>query len=310
MKKIIVCLLMLCLLLPLAAAEENGYAKVYDTQNDPGLLSVRFVWLGEKMHDDKPGDCMILTSPDGKIMVLDTGHPASTGYVLTALETMGVEKIDYLVLSHPHIDHIGGAAKLMDTYPVEAVYTSPVVYAGSTYSGFMAAIRRNKVPHIILSDGMTLQFGENVLVEVLNPPAEIEYPKGYPEGSTDFVNNHSLALKFTYGTSTVLLCGDLYMPGERKVVERWGDKLDSDVHKPNHHGASTSTTAAWRKAVSAKVVIMSNYTLADIYVARKFDKEADLYHTFYDGDVLLQTAGDGEYTVVTVKEHKEDRFVN
>jgi len=309
MKKIIACLLLLCLLLPLAAAEEIGYDKVYDTQHDAGRLSLRLVWLGEKIAEDKPGDCMILTSPDGKIMVLDTGHPGATGYVLDALETMGVEKIDYLVLSHPHIDHIGGAAKLMDTYPVEAIYTSPLWYNSGTYAACMAAISRNNVPHVILTDGMTLQFGEDVLVEVLNPPAEIEYPKNYPEGSTDFVNNHSLALKFTYGTSTMLLCGDLYMVGEREVLERWGDKLDSDVHKPNHHGAATSTSSKWRKTVSAKVVVMSNYTLADYYVAKKFDKESDVYHTYVDGDLLVYTAGDSEYEVVTVHEHKEDRFL-
>jgi len=309
MKRIVVCLLILCLLLPLAVAEENGYAKVFDTQNDAGRLSLRLVWMGEKIAEDKPGDCMILTSPDGKIMVLDTGHPGATDYVLTALETMGVEKIDYLVLSHPHIDHIGGAAKLMDTYPVDAIYTSPLWYNSATYMNCMAAIERNNVPHVILSDGMTLQFGEHVLVEVLNPPAEIDYPENYPEGSTDFVNNHSLALKFTYGTSTLLLCGDLYMVGERAVIDRWGDKLDSDVHKPNHHGAATSTSSKWRKTVSAQIAVMSNYTLADIYVARKFDKEGDVYHTFFDGDILLYTAGDSQYEVVTVKEHKEDRFL-
>ena len=309
MKKIIACLLLLCLLLPFAVAEENGYAQVFNTQNDAGRLSLRLVWMGEKEYEEKPGDCMILTSPDGKIMVLDTGHPASTNYVLTALETMGVEKIDYLVISHPHVDHIGGAAKLMDTYEVGAIYTSELPYNTESYAACMDAIRRNNVEHIILHEGMTLNFGENVLVEVFNPPAEIEYPADYPENSTDFVNNHSLTLKFTYGTSTILLSGDLYMVGERKVVDRWGDKLDSDVHKPNHHGAATSTSAAWRKAVSAKIAVMSNYTLADIYVARKFDKEGNVYHTLFDGDILLYTTGDSEYTVVTVKEHMEDRFV-
>lgn len=308
MKKILSAVISLLLLFSCACAE-GGYDKVYDTANDLGRLSVRFVWLGDKMEDDKPGDCMILTSPEGKIMVLDTGHPSSADFVTAALDAMGVKKIDYLVLSHPHIDHIGGAATLMDKYEVGAIYTSELTYTGETYTACMAAIARNNVEHIILHEGMTLNFGEEVLVEVFNPVENVLYPENYPEDSTRFVNNQSLTLKFTYGTSTMLFAGDLYTPGESDVIKRWGDKLDADVLKANHHGASTSTSAKWRKTVSAKIVVISNYLLADPYIAEKFDKESDVYHTYFDGDVLLYTLGDSEYEVVTVKEHTNDLFL-
>ena len=308
MKRMLAAILLLTVLFSCACAE-GGYNMDYDTANDLGRLSVRFVWLGDKMEDDKPGDCMILTSPEGRIMVLDTGHPSSNGYVQQALEAMGVERIDYLVLSHPHIDHIGGAAMLMDNFEVGAVYTSELIYTGSTYAACMAAIARNDVEHIILHEGMTLQFGDDVLVEVMNPPAEINYPENYPDDSTRFVNNHSLVLKFTFGESTMLFAGDLYTPGESDVIKRWGDKLDADVLKANHHGASTSTSAKWRKTVSAKIVAISNYLLADPYIAEKFDQESDVYHTYFDGDVLVYTTGDSEYEVVTAKEHTNDLFV-
>ncbi len=307
MNKMIAVVLALMLLVSGACAE--GYESVYDTQNDPGRLFVRFVWLGDKMEDDKPGDCMILTSPDGKIMVLDTGHPSSAQFVTAALDEMKIQKIDYLVLSHPHIDHIGGAATLMDKYEVSAVYTTELTYNTETYAECMAAIARSNAEHIILHEGMTLQFGRDVLVEVFNPVADIEYPENYPEDSTRFVNNQSMTLKFTYGTSTMLFAGDLYTPGESDVIKRWGDQLDADVLKANHHGASTSTSAKWRKTVSAEIVVISNYLLADPYIAEKFDKESDVYHTYFDGDVCVSTLGDGEYEVVTVKEHIEDRFV-
>lgn len=309
MKKTAALLMAFLLMFSCAMAEGDGYQRVYDVSGDAGHLNVRFVWLGAKMEEDKPGDSMILTSPDGKVMVLDTGHPSSSEYVLGALDAMGVEKIDYLVLSHPHIDHIGSAADVMDHYEVGAVYTSELTYTGATYAACMAAIARNQLEHIILHEGMTLQFGDHVLVEVLNPPAEIEYPANYPDDSTRFVNNHSLVLKLTYGTSTFLLAGDLYTPGEREVVERWGDKLDVDVAKANHHGASTSTSPKWRKAVSAKITVISNFGLADTDIAEKFDKEGDVYHTRFDGDVLIRTAGDGTYEVMTVNEHTNDLFI-
>lgn len=301
---------LLCLLLIVSCAcGEHGYQKVYDTAQDPGCLSVRFVWLGDKLEDDKPGDCMILTSPDGKVMVLDTGHPTSTPFVTAALDEMGVETIDYLVLSHPHIDHIGGAATLMNRYEVGAVYTSELTYDTQTYAACMAAIKGNKVEHVILHEGMTLQFGQNVLVEVLNPPEKIDYPDNYPDGSTQFVNNHSLVLKMTYGESSFLFAGDLYVSGEREVFNRWGDKLDVDVAKANHHGASTSTSPNWRKTVSAEITVISNYLLVDLKIAKKCDSEGEVYHTYFDGDVLVRTAGDGAYEVITEKEHKENRYL-
>lgn len=309
MKKTAALLMAFLLLFSCVLAQGDGYVQVYDVSGDAGHLNVRFVWLGVKTEADKPGDSMILTSPDGKVMMLDCGHPSSSEYVLDALDAMGIEKIDYLVLSHPHIDHIGGAADVMDRYEVGAVYTSELTYNTKTYAECMASISRNKVEHVVLHEGMTLQFGEHVLVEVLNPPEIVEYPDNYPEGSTSFVNNHSLVLKMTYGESSFLFAGDLYSLAERWLLNRWGDKLDVDVAKANHHGASTSTSPKWRKMVSAKITVISNFGLVDTDIAEKFDKEGDVYHTRFDGDVLIRTAGDGIYEVLTANEHTNDLFI-
>ena len=80
---------------------------------------------------------MILTSPDGKIMVLDAGHPQATQYIIAALDAMGVKKIDYLVASHPHIDHIGGMAALMDRYEVGIHYSTELWHTTNTYKGYV-----------------------------------------------------------------------------------------------------------------------------------------------------------------------------
>ena len=123
-KRLIALALLLCMLFSCALAEDARYGQVYDTAQDADRLTVRYLWLGPQVADDKPGDCMILTSPDGKIMVLDAGHPQATQYIIAALDAMGVKKIDYLVASHPHIDHIGGMAALMDRYEVGIHYST------------------------------------------------------------------------------------------------------------------------------------------------------------------------------------------
>ncbi len=312
MKKfLLVLMLALALAVPCAAEQEDRYAQVFDTAGDAGMLTIRFLWMGPQAPeaDDKPGDCMILTSPEGKVMVLDSGHPLSGEYVTSALDAMGVTKIDYLVASHPHIDHIGSFPMLMDRYEIGAVYTSAIVYSASSYyRAYMDAIAKKGLEHVILSEGDVLEFGGQVRVDVYNPVAGAQLAAD-EKNRTEFLNNQSLALKFTYGQSTIMLAGDLYTGGEKAVVDRWGEALDCDVMKANHHGASTSSSKVWRDAVSPQITFITSDAIEDISIARKYTRNGQrMYHTLLDGAICLRTAGEKDYAVVTQKDRTTDMF--
>ncbi len=308
-KRLLALVLILCLWCVGALSEDVRYAEVYDTSNDAGRLTVRYVWLGPQTGDDKPGDCMILTSPDGKVMVLDAGHPQSTQYIIDALDAMGIEKIDILVATHPHIDHIGGMAALMDRYEIGIHYSTELWHTTNTYKGYLAAIERNRINQVYLHEGDTFMFGDSVTVYVYNPEADIAYYDGYPQSGTQFMNNHSLVLKFVYGDSSFLMAGDLYTTGEQDIVKRWGDALHADVIKANHHGLDTSNSPKWRKTVTPEITVITNDLLGSVAVAEKYCRNGkQMYHTFLDGDVRVSTAGDGEYEVVTGKDRQTDYF--
>lgn len=306
-------LLPLCaalVLLCAGALAESRYDQVYDTSGDAGSLTVRFVWLGKQVADDKPGDCMILTSPEGKVMVLDAGHPEAWPYVKAALECLGVERIDYLVASHPHIDHIGNFDKLLTGYEIGALYTSPVAYESSRYyRACMEAVVQTGVEHIVLAEGDSFDFGESVRVDVYNPERDIVYPKDYPTGSTQFINNNSLVLKFTYGEASLVLAGDLYVAGEKEVAGKYGDLLACDVTKPNHHGSSTSSSKTWRDALSAKLAFITSDTVEDLSIARKWNKNGcTMYHILVDGDLRVRLAQDARYDVLSALDRETDLF--
>ena len=310
MKRRLFALLLVLLLSAAASAGADRYAEVFDVSGDAGALTLRFLWLGPQTQEDKPGDCMIITSPEGKVMVLDAGHPQAVDYVTQALDAMGVTRIDYLVASHPHIDHIGGFPTLMERYEIGALYTSPLTYEKSSYyRAYMDAAAAHGIERIVLSEGDSFMFGEQVRVEVFNPPAEIDYPEDYPTGATQFINNQSLALKLTCGESTVMLAGDLYNGGEKAVVERWGEALDCDLLKANHHGAGTSSSSTWRNAVSPKITCITSDTLEDLNIARKYTRDGQqMYHTLMDGCIRVRTAGDGQYDVLTQKDRATTLF--
>lgn len=300
-KRLFAVLLLVVVLCALATAEEtcNRYDEIFDASQDAGRLTARFLKLTTRT-EDKSGDCTILTSPDGRVMVIDAGNPSCFVDVDNALRALRVKHIDYLVASHPHVDHVGSFAQLIYAYDVGAVYTSELVYPSPSYDDYMEAIRKTQTPHIILAEGDTFSFGKFVQVEVLHPGSGIEYYEGYPAQSTQFVNNHSLVLRLTYGESSFLFGGDLYTSAERDLVRRHPDKLDVDVFKVGHHGDSTSSTKSYRTAISPKIAVMMHDAIADLRIYRKYKEEgADTYITSIDGCVLVSTVGDGEYTVLT-----------
>lgn len=298
-------LVALCVCLTLCmsfAFAETG--DVYDTSADAGSLTVRYLAL-DTTNGDKSGDSTVLISPDGKVMLIDAGEPTAAPMVVEALTRLGIERIDYLVASHPHIDHVGGMPAVIAAFDVGEVYTSYLEYPTNTNKSFLAAASRFTTHK--LRTGDSFMFGDQVKVEVLWPSDQIEYPASYPDGATQFINNHSLVLKLTFGQSTFLFAGDLYLLGEKEVVKAAGGALDVDVIKINHHADDTSSCKTWRTAVSAKYAVGECNSIESMTVCQKFIKEGtQLFHTYIDGTVLIRTAGDGQYQTLTEKQRASE----
>ena len=298
--------LCLCLLCMAAAPAETRHGRVFDATQDEGRLTARFLSLLSP-DGKKSGDATILTSPDGKVMLLDAGEPECAGQVADALKALGIDSIDFLMASHPHVDHIGGFARIMQDFPVKAVYTSHVEYPTSHVAAYMAEMQKQNIPHVFLSEGDTFAFGGFVTVEVFHPAADITYYEGYPENSTQFVNDLSLVLRFSYGDSSMLFGGDLYTTAERMITEKYGPRLASDVFKVGHHGSVTSSSKPYREAISPQIAVMVSHTLSDLGIYQKYRKMgADTYITYFDGNISVSTTGGGTYEVITEKDRATD----
>jgi competence protein ComEC len=295
------CLFLLVLLLPFlifATGDQNVLTR------DKGKFNLYFLDLEVSPEaTDKSGDATILISPDNQVMLLDCGHPECANQVIAALQALEIEKIDYFVASHPHIDHIGGFAKIASTFPIGKVYRTALEYPTSIYKGFVQAIEENKIPFEMLSEGETFMFGDKISVRVFNPSREITYPKGYPDNSTQFVNNTSMALKFVYGESSAWFSGDLYVTQERALVSRYGEELQSDVAKANHHGGDTSNSLRWVKNLKPSIVVAMHDDLDSMTVYKNYLKYGATYHlTLNDGTVKITMDDKKNYRVIDEKE--------
>ncbi len=287
-----------------AQSDVDRYQEIMDRSGDDGKMIFYFLDLevGEDAKD-KSGDSTVIISPDGKVMLLDAGHTDSGEIVVQALKDLGIEKIDYLVASHPHIDHIGGVPEVMSNFPVGIAYRSCVEYTTQTYHNYVNALEEGGIEVVYLKTGDEFDFGDQVHVEVLGPGEDIVYPEGFPDNSTQFLNNNSLLLKFTYGEATALFGGDLYVSQERDYIEQYGDELKVDLAKANHHGKDTSNLKKWIKTVSPRVVVAMGDELGSMDVYENYVKQgAEYHHTVNDGVVKVIMDDKGQCQVIDQKD--------
>jgi competence protein ComEC len=228
----------------------------------PSGLRVTFLPVGQ-------GDAAVVELPDGRVFVVDGGGrvPVEPGLdaagraevlaepgarvVVPFLRRRGIERIDVVVLSHPHPDHAGGLQAVVGAFPVGALWwAGDSERAGALVRPLVQAVGEENVastPQLLGAH----RFGD-VVVDVLGP-APAEGTATYPELHA---NDNSLVLRFCLGATCVLLPGDVERYGEDFLVQTAGARLPAQVVKAGHHGSATSSTPSFVAATRAQHVVL------------------------------------------------------
>ena len=268
---------------------------------EKGHLTIYFLDLSvSPQAEDKSGDAMLLILPDGLVMMVDSGHPESAADSLALLSELGIARIDYFFITHPHIDHIGGFPAIAEKYEIGEVFQTDIEYITETYRLYKKVIETHRIPVRSLKRGDTLLLGEEITAQVFNPPDEIKYPQNFPANSTQFINDNSMVVKLSWGKSDILLGGDIYLTRERDISELYGEELHAIVSKANHHGNDSSNGAWWIRTVQPELVVAMDDKISSMTVYNNFKKSgAVYYHTSLDGLVRVTLNREGEYSVVS-----------
>lgn len=275
----------------------NRYDEIMDTSGDADKLTVRF-FQTKSNSDVKSGDSSVITFPDGKVMLVDASSPECAQTVIDNLKAMGVTKLDAVLNSHPHIDHLGGMAAVLEAFPVDHVYRNEIEYDSNAYRNFVSAYTSKDIPVTILKEGDEFDFG-GAHFKIYNPEPEIEYPKDAAT-NTQFYNNTSIAMRISYGESSVFMAGDMYTPGEQRIIEKYGDEIQSDIAKANHHGDDSSNMRSYIDVLKPKYVVAMHDNIASLDVYNSYRKrDAEMFVTPADGCVKIQGDKEGNYTVLT-----------
>jgi competence protein ComEC len=183
-------------------------------------------------------------------MLVDTGdnnERVAWPNLERVLKDNNVQTLDYLVISHPHQDHLGNVMAVLRNFKPKIVVLTGVVHTNQIYAEMLTYIRDNKIPTLQVITGSVLVFDPEVKAEVLGPN----------DLSASNVNNTSIVLKLTYHRFSVLFTGDAEVEEENQELSTAPGKLPATILNAGHHGSYTSNSEAYLKAVNPEAVIIS-----------------------------------------------------
>ena len=201
--------------------------------------AVHFIDVGQ-------GDSALLLS-GGQAVLIDAGTAESGTAVVRYLEELGVTEIYGAVATHPHADHIGGMAQVIEAFPIEHFYLGPETQNTATYSGMLDALEEAGVQPVIPADGDELVFDSGASLTFLGPADDV--PKSN-------LNDRSLITLFRAGDRDVLFMGDAESAAEESLLAHH-PALTCDVLKVGHHGAATSSSEEFLQAVRPSTAVIS-----------------------------------------------------
>ena len=233
----------LCMALPHAGAlaeEAQGDTAGADAiadQEQPATLKTYFLDVGQ-------GDSEFVVLPDGKTMLIDAGEQEYGASVVSFVQdTLGLDRIDYLVATHPHADHIGGLpAVLYSPIYIDQVVAPEVSNDTETFESFLDAVDATGKQITPAEAGLVLDEADGLRVEVLSPAAG-DVP--------DDVNDASAVIKVTWGATSFLFTGD----ASYKVVSG-ANPGHVDVLKVGHHGSNTATSVPLLEKLTPSVAVI------------------------------------------------------
>jgi competence protein ComEC len=250
------------------------------------------------------GDSALVQLPDEKVMLIDAGSGSSdTGRRVIAphLWSKGINRIDYLVLSHPHPDHFGGFPYLMDKFRVGEIWLNGEMPAEA--EAFFQTLKESGIPLNVKRRGDLIE-AKKYKIYVLHPYND--FIADSERGDFSNYNSGSLVIKVESENASILFTGDIEEEAEKSLIplDKW---LNSDIIKVPHHGGRTSSSEGFIQAVSPRDAVISagRYNAYNhpnpLTLERYKSAGARIYRTDIDGAVVVNLRDNG-YDVQTYQD--------
>ncbi len=210
-------------------ATEIDYTTTQE-QTPSGELVVHFIDVGQ-------GDA-ILIQQGNSAMLIDAGDNHMGQTVVSYIRKQGVTKLDYVIGTHPHADHIGGLSDVIPAFDIGKIILPDITHTTKTFEDMLLAIQAKGLKITKAEPGDSYALG-SAKIDVLGP-VNIR---------ANALNDASVVCKISFGSTAFMFTGDVESRGEADILNK-GFNLSADVLKVSHHGSSTSSTQAFLTAVN------------------------------------------------------------
>lgn len=230
----------------------------------------------------------ILIQVNNKNLLIDAGPKEATEDLIKELNDLNIKKLEYIVATHPHEDHIGSMAQVIKDFNIDKFYAPKAITKTKIFESMINELKNKnlKINPIKVDTESDIDLGDNTKVEIFSPNSS-EY---------DNLNNYSPIIKVSYNDTSFLFTGDAEKLSEKEVLAKKYN-IKADVLKLGHHGSNTSTSKDFFNSVNPSIGIIS--------VAKKNDyghpsketikllKENELkyYMTSDEGTIILESNG-------------------
>lgn len=255
-----------------------------------------------KLHflDVGQGDSIFIEIPGNKNILVDGGDRADriTAGIINYLKDQEVKKIDYIISTHPHADHIGGLEDIIDYFEVETVLDSGKIHTSKTYENYLIKIDEENINFKTPRLGDQLKIGESEII-FLHPDQDLEEYD---------LNNSSLVFVLEFAEQNFLFTGDIEKEVEAKLLRENPD-LKVNLIKVPHHGSRTSSSSRWLKNLNPETAVIqvgdNHYGHPAAEVIELYQAQGtEVYRNDLNGNIVV--TADGKNYTVKVDRSTED----
>ena len=263
------------------------------SENADETASVENIGVTVHFLDVGQGDSEFIELPEGKCMLIDASTAEYGDDIVSTVQELGYDKIDYIVATHPHADHIGGMAQVIESLDIGEIYMPKAVSTSKTFENLLETISDNNLQITSATAGKEICSYSNLTAKFLAPVGD----------SYDETNDFSAVVKITYGDNSFLFMGDAEKSAEGEMLAKDIYSLNADVLKVGHHGSSSSTGIEFLQAVNPQYAVIScgegnsyghpHRETTDLLKSFK----VKIFRTDTDGNITVSCDGSGSYDI-------------